>query len=55
MFRKFYPNEYVNSTYEIDFNKLYESGIRGLIFDIDNTLVNMEYLLIRGQLNCLTD
>lgn len=27
------------STYIIDFEKLYEKGIRGLIFDIDNTLV----------------
>ena len=39
MCRKFYPNMYMDSTYEIDFEKLYEEGIRGLIFDIDNTLV----------------
>ena len=26
-------------TYEIDFEKLYQDGYRGLIFDIDNTLV----------------
>ena len=39
MFRKFYPDLYVDSTYEIDFEKLYSEGIRGLIFDIDNTLV----------------
>lgn len=39
MFHKFYPGRYVNSTYEIDFNELYNSGIKGLIFDIDNTLV----------------
>lgn len=39
MFRKFYPTRYVDSTYEIDFGNLYERGIRGLIFDIDNTLV----------------
>jgi hypothetical protein len=35
----FYPDEYLNSTYEIDFEKLYKDGYRGLIFDIDNTLV----------------
>lgn len=35
----FFPDEYVASTYIIDFEKLYEKGIRGLIFDIDNTLV----------------
>ncbi|MGN0483484.1 MAG: YqeG family HAD IIIA-type phosphatase [Lachnospiraceae bacterium] len=39
MLEKFYPGEYVDSTYEIDFEKLYAQGYRGLIFDIDNTLV----------------
>lgn len=39
MFEKFFPDRYVASTYVIDFEKLYEKGIRGLIFDIDNTLV----------------
>lgn len=39
MFQKFYPDEYVSSTYEIDFESLYEQGYRGLLFDIDNTLV----------------
>ena len=39
MFRKFYPDLYVDSTYVIDFEELYNEGIRGLIFDIDNTLV----------------
>ena len=39
MFRCFFPDEYVDSTYMIDFEKLYQEGYRGLIFDIDNTLV----------------
>ena len=39
MFRCFFPDEYVDSTYVIDFEKLYQEGYRGLIFDIDNTLV----------------
>lgn len=34
-----YPDEYIDSTYQIDFQKLYEEGYRGIIFDIDNTLV----------------
>ena len=34
-----YPGEYVKSTYHIDFDKLYKAGYRGIIFDIDNTLV----------------
>lgn len=39
MFKMFFPDRYVASTYVIDFEKLYEEGIRGIIFDIDNTLV----------------
>ena len=39
MFQKFYPDEDVNSTYEIPFEDFYKKGIRGIIFDIDNTLV----------------
>lgn len=39
MFSRFYPDQYVASTYVIDFEKLYKEGYRGLIFDIDNTLV----------------
>lgn len=39
MFDTFFPDKYVASTYVIDFEKLYEIGYRGLVFDIDNTLV----------------
>ena len=39
MLQKFYPDLYVDSTYQIDFDQLYQDGYRGLIFDIDNTLV----------------
>ena len=39
MFKKFYPNEYRNSTYELDFQSYYDKGYRGILFDIDNTLV----------------
>ena len=35
----FYPDEYLDSTYEIDFDLFYKKGYRGVIFDIDNTLV----------------
>lgn len=34
-----YPGEYLDSTYRIDFEQLYQDGYRGIIFDIDNTLV----------------
>ena len=39
MFECFFPDAYMDSTYVIDFEKLYKEGIRGVIFDIDNTLV----------------
>lgn len=39
MFKKFYPSRYVESTYGIPFEKMYDRGCRGIIFDIDNTLV----------------
>ena len=36
---RFYPGEYLDSTYGIDFEKLAKEGYKGIIFDIDNTLV----------------
>ena len=39
MFECFFPDAYMDSTYVIDFEKLYKEGIRGVIFDIDNTRV----------------
>ncbi len=35
----FYPREWVDSTYEIDWEGWKEKGKKGVIFDIDNTLV----------------
>lgn len=39
MFERFYPDEYVESAYVIDYEGMYKKGYRGVIFDIDNTLV----------------
>lgn len=39
MFQKFYPSEDIRSTYDIDFERYYQNGYRGVIFDVDNTLV----------------
>ncbi|MCF0142886.1 MAG: HAD-IIIA family hydrolase [Parasporobacterium sp.] len=39
MFEKFYPKEYLSSAYCIDYEYFYSSGYRGILFDIDNTLV----------------
>ena len=37
---RFFPSEYAESVFHIDYEKLYRLGYRGLIFDIDNTLVH---------------
>lgn len=39
MFDMFFPDRYVASAYVIDYENLYKEGFKGLIFDIDNTLV----------------
>ncbi len=39
MLRKFYPKRTADSSYVIDYEKLYKDGYRGILFDIDNTLV----------------
>lgn len=39
LLERFFPDEYKESTYEIDFEELHKEGYRGIIFDIDNTLV----------------
>lgn len=39
MLENLYPDDYVKSIGEIDFKGLFENGYRGVIFDIDNTLV----------------
>ena len=39
MLAKFKPDIEASSVYEVDFDRLFDEGIRGLIFDIDNTLV----------------
>jgi len=39
MLEKFYPDEYLDSAYAVDFEKWYQKGYRAVLFDIDNTLV----------------
>ena len=38
MIERFYPNEYIDSVYELDINKFKKKGISAFVFDIDNTL-----------------
>lgn len=39
MFKKIFPDAYISSVYNVDFNALYGKGFRLLLFDVDNTLV----------------
>lgn len=39
MLESFYPDNEAESAYRIDYKELYGKGYRGIIFDIDNTLV----------------
>ncbi|MCM1058410.1 MAG: YqeG family HAD IIIA-type phosphatase [Firmicutes bacterium] len=39
MLRRFFPDNEADNAYDIDYEGLYRKGFRGIIFDIDNTLV----------------
>ena len=38
--KHFIPSLYVNTIFDIDYNKLYEDGIRLILTDLDNTLIS---------------
>jgi uncharacterized protein len=42
MLKRFLPDEHVNSVFEINIDKLEEKGIKGIITDLDNTLVEWD-------------
>jgi HAD superfamily phosphatase (TIGR01668 family) len=39
VFKCFYPDRFYESAYSIEYEQLYSKGYRGIIFDVDNTLV----------------
>ena len=39
MLERFYPDETADSAYEIDYEGYYRQGYRGIVYDVDNTLV----------------
>ena len=55
MFQKFYPSEDIRSTYDIDFERYYKEGYRGVIFDVDNTLVHTMHQQMNVQRSYLRD
>ncbi len=40
MLKLLFPAAYADSVFDIDFDVLYKQGYRGIIFDVDNTLVH---------------
>ena len=54
MLKRFYPDDYVDSAYEIPYEELYKKGYRGIVFDVDNTLVALfERLRKTGYDTCI--
>ncbi len=45
LFKKLFPNQYVKSIFEINLTELKELGIKGIITDLDNTLVEWDRAL----------
>jgi hypothetical protein len=39
IFKLLYPKLYVSSLFDIDIQNLYQTGIRGILFDLDNTII----------------
>jgi hypothetical protein len=40
MFCEFYPCAYARDVFSIDYQALFDNGYRGILFDVDNTLVH---------------
>lgn len=54
MLRIFYPKRIADSAYIIDYDLLYNEGYRGIIFDIDNTLVEHGADASKGAIELIT-
>lgn len=39
MLKRLYPNQYIKSIFDLNLDELKKQGIKGILFDIDNTLV----------------
>ncbi|TVY00479.1 YqeG family HAD IIIA-type phosphatase [Cohnella terricola] len=50
MFKRLLPDQIVNTVYDIDLNELRDQGVRGIITDLDNTLVSAKTPLATPQL-----
>ena len=43
-----YPKEYLNSVKDINIELLKKNNIKGLILDVDNTLINLDRVMPTG-------
>lgn len=50
LLKKLLPHLHVNSIYEIDLEQLHKTGVRGIITDLDNTLVGAKEPLATPEL-----
>lgn len=50
MFKRLIPDQIVNTVYDIDLNELQARGVRGIITDLDNTLVSAKTPLATPKL-----
>jgi hypothetical protein len=55
MSRFLFPTEYYDSTYSIDFQDYYNRGFRGVLFDIDNTLVPHNFASDQRSIQLMKD
>ena len=46
----FMPNAYVKSVFEINIDKLADTGVKGIITDLDNTLVGWDVVAPTEQI-----
>ena len=53
MLQRFYPDEYLDSTYVIDFDKLYEEDTGALFLILIIHLFHTEHRRMSGQKSCL--
>lgn len=55
-YRRFIPDHYVSSIYEIEYDALKEQGIQTLFFDLDNTLIAYdEHALSKREIAFISD
>lgn len=51
----FYPNEYIKTVFDVDFQKLWDNNIRIIMLDLDNTLVPYDEKDPTGKIHILFD